>query len=236
MPIEFRCQQCGQLLRTPDETAGQSAKCPACGAVREVPKAEPIDAELGDQPTEPGEYQDPNFGQQANYANDYQNAPGFDPYAAPNQQNILPHFLTNGPGLALIILGLLGLVISCIGLTRVLIFNEMADLAQFEADVEKISQFNFTVEPEMFRTATIISNGFSILLNLILIYGGIQMRALRGFGWAMAASIIAVIPCFSPCCFIGVPIGIWALITLSNPLVKMGFQQQANRPFNHPQY
>ena len=37
MPIEFKCNQCGRLLRTPDETAGRQAKCPSCGSVQPIP-------------------------------------------------------------------------------------------------------------------------------------------------------------------------------------------------------
>lgn len=37
MPIEFRCDQCGKLLRTGDETAGKQAKCPSCGTVQPIP-------------------------------------------------------------------------------------------------------------------------------------------------------------------------------------------------------
>jgi hypothetical protein len=39
MAIEFRCTQCGKLLRTGDETAGKHAKCPQCGAVMTIPAA-----------------------------------------------------------------------------------------------------------------------------------------------------------------------------------------------------
>lgn len=39
MAIEFRCTQCGSLLRTPDETAGKMAKCPSCGQVLPIPRA-----------------------------------------------------------------------------------------------------------------------------------------------------------------------------------------------------
>lgn len=39
MPIEFRCGQCGKLLRTGDETAGKQAKCPSCGTVQPIPLA-----------------------------------------------------------------------------------------------------------------------------------------------------------------------------------------------------
>ena len=37
MPIEFRCRQCGRLLKTPDDTAGRQAQCPACGTISIVP-------------------------------------------------------------------------------------------------------------------------------------------------------------------------------------------------------
>ena len=43
MPIEFRCQQCSKLLRTGDDTAGKSAKCPQCGNVMTIPaRAAPV--------------------------------------------------------------------------------------------------------------------------------------------------------------------------------------------------
>ena len=32
MAIEFRCSQCSQLLRVPDDRAGKNARCPKCGA------------------------------------------------------------------------------------------------------------------------------------------------------------------------------------------------------------
>jgi len=37
MPIEFRCSQCGKLLRTGDDTAGKQAKCPSCGSIQAIP-------------------------------------------------------------------------------------------------------------------------------------------------------------------------------------------------------
>lgn len=37
MSIEFRCSQCGTLLRTADETAGKQAKCPTCGLIQPIP-------------------------------------------------------------------------------------------------------------------------------------------------------------------------------------------------------
>ena len=50
MAIEFRCVQCGKLLRTGDETAGKQARCPECGSVMAIPQASaaPADAILAD--------------------------------------------------------------------------------------------------------------------------------------------------------------------------------------------
>jgi phage FluMu protein Com len=37
MAIEFRCTQCGKLLRVGDDSAGKRAKCPGCGTVLAIP-------------------------------------------------------------------------------------------------------------------------------------------------------------------------------------------------------
>ena len=37
MPIEFQCPNCGQTLRTGDDTAGKKARCPKCQTVTDVP-------------------------------------------------------------------------------------------------------------------------------------------------------------------------------------------------------
>jgi phage FluMu protein Com len=37
MAIEFRCSQCSQLLRVPDNSAGKNARCPKCQALMTVP-------------------------------------------------------------------------------------------------------------------------------------------------------------------------------------------------------
>ena len=72
----------------------------------------------------------------------------------------------------------------------------------------------------------------------LIIYGAVKMFNGSSYGWAKAASILAIIP-FTSCCFlIGAPIGIWSLVVLSKPEVKMffgrgGANYQAPAP---PQY
>ncbi|MFY0524990.1 hypothetical protein ACN28I_18160 [Archangium gephyra] len=68
---------------------------------------------------------------------------------------------------------------------------------------------------------------FSLLgvgLGGLIAFGGLQMTKLRMYGLAIAASIVATIPCFSCCCcVIGLPVGIWALVVLSRQEVRNAF-------------
>jgi hypothetical protein len=49
------------------------------------------------------------------------------------------------------------------------------------------------------------------------------MKALENYSLCMIASIIAIIPCISPCCCVGIPLGIWAVVVLNKPEVKAHF-------------
>jgi hypothetical protein len=62
-----------------------------------------------------------------------------------------------------------------------------------------------------------------VVTSVLILFGGLKMKKLEGYGLVMAASIVAMIPCISPCCFIGLPIGIWALMVLNKPEVKSAF-------------
>jgi hypothetical protein len=61
-----------------------------------------------------------------------------------------------------------------------------------------------------------------LLANGFVFFGALKMKSLESYGLAMAASIIAIIPC-CPCGCIGIPIGIWSLIVLNKPEVKSSF-------------
>jgi hypothetical protein len=61
------------------------------------------------------------------------------------------------------------------------------------------------------------------VVSAAILFGALKMMRLQNYGWAMAAAILAVIPCLSPCCCLGIPFGIWALVVLSKPEVKAAF-------------
>ena len=121
MAIEFRCSQCGRLLRTGDDTAGRMAQCPECGSQTPVPfPAEetlvtPIDVE----PIEPEAAGSPFSGSAGSTSfgpGPFDSHPGGNPYALSNQTGpILPEQdpYRNQATIALV-LGILGLSLSIV--------------------------------------------------------------------------------------------------------------------------
>jgi hypothetical protein len=71
----------------------------------------------------------------------------------------------------------------------------------------------------------------SLAVAPIIIFGATQMLKVQGYGLAVLAAILALIPVTSICCIPGVPIGIWALIVLLSPQVKAAFaNSRASEP------
>ena len=70
----------------------------------------------------------------------------------------------------------------------------------------------------------VVSSAIGLLIAGLIIYASIEMRNLRNWGLAMAASILAMVPCISPCCIIGLPMGIWSLVVLQRPDIKAAFR------------
>jgi hypothetical protein len=59
-------------------------------------------------------------------------------------------------------------------------------------------------------------------LNGFVLFGALKMLRLQSYGLAIAAAIIAMLPC-QCCCVLGLPFGIWALVVLNKPEVKSQF-------------
>jgi hypothetical protein len=62
-----------------------------------------------------------------------------------------------------------------------------------------------------------------ILGSCFVIFAMLEMRKLRRFPVALIGAILAMLPFVSLCCFLGFPLGIWALVVLFNPDVRAAF-------------
>jgi hypothetical protein len=71
-----------------------------------------------------------------------------------------------------------------------------------------------------------IEAAIGIACGVVIFIGGARMKELRSYGWAVAGSIVAIFPGLCCCCTGLIP-GLWALLVLLNPDVKLAFTKNA---------
>jgi hypothetical protein len=112
-------------------------------------------------------------------------------------------------------------------------FNLLLVIVRALAMVFGLAQQNMGggMSPEMQKmflamsgTAGVAAVVFGVIGALVILFGGIKMKKLESYNLSMAAAIIAMIPCLSACCILGIPLGIWALVVLMKPEVKAAFR------------
>lgn len=66
---------------------------------------------------------------------------------------------------------------------------------------------------------------FMLFLSALMLFGAIQFLQRKSYGLALAASIIAVIPCtgIMDCCIVEIGLGIWALVVILQAKTKAEF-------------
>jgi len=64
----------------------------------------------------------------------------------------------------------------------------------------------------------------ALVLCSLTIFGALKMKHLESYGWAITAAILAIL--VSPGNIIGLPLGIWALATLSRSEVRAAFRRR----------
>lgn len=118
-----------------------------------------------------------------------------------------------GPAIALIVVGVLNAISGVVGLILSLTGSSLLAIDQLPPELA----------PMISGTVVVVSNLIGLIISMLIMYGGVQMKNLRSYGLAMTASILVALPCTSPCCILGLPIAIWALVVLSKPDVKSAF-------------
>jgi hypothetical protein len=121
----------------------------------------------------------------------------------------------SGPSVGLLITGILGAILCFIGLIS----------SVFETGIESIKAHRYFEQYAEFAegAAGVAFCFVGLLVAAFIIYASLKMKELTQWGMCVAASIIAMIPCISPCCIVGLPIGIWCLVVLTKPEVRAAF-------------
>jgi hypothetical protein len=127
-----------------------------------------------------------------------------------------PSQQVQGPAIGLMVAGGLGVLISLLSLLANLVGFGTAGMPGMGDGPSE-------------RWVQMMGGGLGAALALIglviwgfVLWSALQMRTLRGWGMAVAASILAMIPC-GCACVIGLPLGIWSLIVLLRPEVRAAF-------------
>jgi hypothetical protein len=121
----------------------------------------------------------------------------------------------SGPAIGLLITAIFGGLFAFLGLLGNLLGFSLGTMMAESAE-EEIAQW--------------VSGGFGITSSAVgllvagfILYASLEMKKLSQWGLAVGASVVAMIPCVSPCCLIGLPVGIWSLVVLTKPHIKAAF-------------
>jgi hypothetical protein len=212
MPALNHCTNCGRPLRVPDELIGRNVKCPDCGTVFQSTAEGGQPAAAAAQPAD--DFTTPRPGDSLW---DRQRAAG----------------RLTGPAIGLLVLSTIWLVAT--GLFLMFALYLQSDPQEFAKAVEdaKRNQGRQLTDEEKRQIDRVfdllISPGFvgflgtALFLNGIILIGAIQMLRMRTRALAVVAAILACIPLLSPCCFMGIPFGVWALVALFRPGIPEAF-------------
>ncbi|MCA9122111.1 MAG: hypothetical protein H6822_31885 [Planctomycetaceae bacterium] len=150
------------------------------------------------------------------YENPYQPAPGgnFAGGGGPPVGNASE--LVNMPATLLLVAGGLGIAAHLLGIVLNVLGVGMG-AAQGEGGADQTVMMAQGI-------GAIVGAAIGLGFDALVIVGALKMKKLESYGLAMAASIMAMLPCISCGCLLGLPIGIWSLVVLNKPEVKSAFR------------
>lgn len=125
------------------------------------------------------------------------------------------------PAICLIVVACLGLAASLFNIVVAVAFDPPAADPNAPPFMQGFQRGGFG------PVAAIVHSGF-LLLNSLIILGGIQMLRMKNRTMAIAASVLAMLNFGTCCCLLGLPIGIWSLIILLREDVTAAFDEAAD--------
>ncbi|MGB7770218.1 MAG: DUF4339 domain-containing protein [Verrucomicrobiia bacterium] len=131
-----------------------------------------------------------------------------------------------GPAIALKVNAILNVLLAAWSLVRLTIFRPNLDqlnstLQQIgDPQIQQLAQQWLHMAYGPFGVANSL---FGLAMSVLIYIGATKMQSLRSYEFAFTAAILAMVPCLTPCCVIGLPFGIWAVGALSKAGTKSQF-------------
>ncbi|HVU09360.1 MAG TPA: DUF4339 domain-containing protein [Verrucomicrobiae bacterium] len=127
------------------------------------------------------------------------------------------------PAVALIVLAIINILLSLWNVIKLSFFppdleRELAKYPQLQdPQIQHIFQL-------FYGPIGIGSAIFTLVMGVVILFGALKMKNLKSYEFAFTAAILALLPCVSACCLLGLPLGIWALVVMNKPQVKSQFK------------
>ena len=140
------------------------------------------------------------------------------------------------PAIALIVDGVLTVIYALyVGLSGILVMagmNPIAAAQQAQLDEQMAASGQSPEQVEFFLKVSTFMAGpggivfalITLLCGALIFWGAIKMKNLQSRGLAFTAAVLAIIPCTPACCIIGLPFGIWGIVTMNDPNVRAHFR------------
>jgi len=240
---EYTCPECNTVLRRQEPIpAGKKIKCPKCGNVF-APQAKVVAKATAKPPVSPKDAKNQALDEEFMDRNPYtvvdekeedeelqrekqRAASGlvrdrFKKSArGPAQREVVrPANFLLASGIFTCIFSLLTIVVA----VWPLIFRELSiettkeGQKYSEAEKDKKPEYTYSNEYMIFRFSIAGVGLFWFIWGGFVCIGAFKMNRLESYTWAMIGSIMGVLP---------VLIGIWGIVTLRNPVVIAGFQEE----------
>lgn len=126
------------------------------------------------------------------------------------------------PGIALAVFGVLCLLLNMLGA----VFQLLGAMASIMAMLDSGAGTDVWINWFMSTGVYIVSMMFAVLWSVLIIFGGLRLRSARSPAMVYVAAILASFPCCTSwCCCFGLPLGIWAIMTMQDDQVKAAFAE-----------
>lgn len=214
MSANISCPHCRGILGFDPALAGQVVSCPYCQNQFQMPRAAPP-APRAAAPQSVNPFESPaapefNFGEQED--------PSPKRLSRTRAKNRVkaPAILMMVYGSLVFALMLFGMIVDIAGITP----------RRRHPDPEIQRMLDAMMEPTTRLTIGVIT----MIGPSIVFWGGWKMLEMDGAGWPTAGALLAMLPCTAGCCcFVGLPLGIWSLVLLSDPEVRRAMSRSGSR-------
>jgi hypothetical protein len=148
----------------------------------------------------------------------------------PNQWMVDAIRRVQGPALMLMALGIFSVFVALLTLVVYIaapdtvfrpMYDAMAESQKDQPPNQRLPPYKKWVQDIQLQVVGL--SIFGLAGGFVIVLGGMKMRSVTGWGWAVVGAVVACIPGMSICCCAGLPIGIWAILALFGQDVRLAF-------------